>query len=145
MKILVQRVSNSKVEVDNKIVGAIGKGILALVAIEEADTAKTLAKMCDKLLNYRIFSDDQGKMNLSLKDIEGELLLVSQFTLAANTKKGSRPSFNDAAHPEKAERDFNYFVDLCQMSQLKVETGQFAANMQVSLVNDGPVTFLLES
>ena len=145
MKILVQRVINSKVKVENEVVGEIGTGILALVAIEDSDTKKTLLKMSDKLLNYRIFSDMQGKMNLSLMDIQGELLLVSQFTLAANTHKGLRPSFSGAADPEKARKQFAEFIELCRLSKLKVATGIFAADMQVSLVNDGPVSFMLES
>lgn len=145
MKLLLQRVKNAQVSVQTEQVGSINQGILALVAIEEHDSPEIIAKMADKLLNYRVFSDEYGKMNLSLKDIKGELLLVSQFTLAANTNKGLRPSFNGAAKPEKAKNDFDEFVRLCQQSNLKVETGQFAADMQVGLINDGPVTFLLEA
>jgi len=144
MKVLIQRVKSAQVDVDGKIIGNISKGILALVAIESMDSEAKLTKMCDKLLNYRIFPDENGKMNLSLLDIKGELLLVSQFTLAANTNKGLRPSFSSAADPTKALNDFEWFVNKCQQFGLKIETGQFAADMQVSLTNDGPVTFLLE-
>jgi len=145
MKILLQRVKNAQVSVGDEQVGSINQGILSLVAIEEHDSPEILAKMADKLVSYRVFSDENGKMNLSLKDIKGELLLVSQFTLAANTNKGLRPGFNGAAKPEKAKNDFDEFVQLCLQSNLKVETGQFAADMQVNLINDGPVTFLLEA
>ncbi len=145
MKILLQRVKSAQVHVDKELIGTISQGLLALVAIEDQDTTNVLRKMAEKLLAYRVFADPQGKMNLSLKDIQGELLLVSQFTLAANTNKGLRPSFNGAASPSKAKQDFEQFVSICKASGLKVETGLFAADMQVSLVNDGPVTFLLEA
>jgi len=145
MKIILQRVKEAQVHVEGQLIGAIGYGLLVFIAIEAHDDQATHAKMSNKLLNYRVFSDQSGKMNLSLLDIKGDLLLVSQFTLAAKTHKGLRPSFTGAANPEKALAEFNEFVSLCRESPIKVATGQFAADMQVSLVNDGPVTFLLEA
>ena len=140
MKILLQRVKNANVVVDGKVIGEISRGIMALVGIEPEDTPKIIEKGIDKLLKYRVFSDEEGKMNLSLKDIAGELLLVSQFTLAADTKKGLRPSFTSAL----GETLFDYAVEYAKTEIKTVETGQFGADMQVSLINDGPVTFLLE-
>ncbi|MET0289459.1 MAG: D-aminoacyl-tRNA deacylase [Pseudoxanthomonas sp.] len=141
---LIQRVSRASVEVDDRTVGAIGPGLLALVAIEPGDTDAQLARMAERLLGYRIFGDAAGKMNRSVTDTGGGLLLVSQFTLAADTRSGMRPSFTTAAPPEEAERKFNQFVAICQQKHAPgVETGQFGAHMVVSLVNDGPVTFLL--
>lgn len=144
MKILLQRVKNANVVVDGKVIGEISQGIMALVGIEPEDTPKIIEKGIDKLLKYRVFSDEEGKMNLSLKDIAGELLLVSQFTLAADTKKGLRPSFTSAAAPALGETLFDYAVEYAKTEIKTVETGQFGADMQVSLINDGPVTFLLE-
>lgn len=144
MKILLQRVKNANVVVDGEVIGEISQGLLALVGIEPGDDMQSVEKGIDKLLKYRVFSDDEGKMNLSLKNIAGELLLVSQFTLAADTKKGLRPSFTSAATPALGEELFNYAVEYAKTQITKVETGQFGADMQVSLVNDGPVTFLLE-
>lgn len=144
MKILLQRVKSANVVVNGAIIGEISQGLLALVGIEPADTRESIEKGIDKLLKYRVFSDDAGKMNLSLKDIAGELLLVSQFTLAADTKKGLRPSFTSAAPPALGEALFDYAVKYAKTQVDKVETGEFGADMQVSLVNDGPVTFLLE-
>ena len=144
MKILLQRVKNANVVVDGKVIGEISRGIMALVGIEPEDTPKIIEKGIDKLLKYRVFSDEEGKMNLSLKDIAGELLLVSQFTLAADTKKGLRPSFTSAAAPALGETLFDYAVEYAKTEIKTVETGQFGADMQVSLINDGPVTFLLE-
>lgn len=149
MKILLQRVTEAEVTVAGDSVGKIGKGILALVGIEPHDTEVLVERGIEKLLNYRIFSDDAGKMNLSLRAIKGELLLVSQFTLAAHTQKGLRPSFTSAAPPEMGERLFQYGVSIARQHQAQgeiaqVATGQFGADMQVSLINDGPVTFLLE-
>ena len=126
------------------MIGEISQGIMALVGIEPEDTPKIIEKGIDKLLKYRVFSDEEGKMNLSLKDIAGELLLVSQFTLAADTKKGLRPSFTSAAAPALGEELFDYAVEYAKTQIEIVETGQFGADMQVSLINDGPVTFLLE-
>lgn len=144
MKILIQRVNNASVTVDKKIIGKIDQGILALVGVEPEDTKDKVDKLLGKLLNYRIFSDDQGKMNCSLSDIKGGLLLVSQFTLVANTKNGLRPSFSSAAPPALGLELFNYLVDQASEKHINVATGEFGADMKVQLVNDGPVTFLLE-
>lgn len=144
MKILLQRVKQANVVVEGRVVGEISQGLLALVGIEPEDHPALIEKGIDKLLKYRVFSDKEGKMNLSLKDIAGELLLVSQFTLAADTKKGLRPSFTSAAAPALGEALFDYAVKYAKTEIDKVETGEFGADMQVSLVNDGPVTFLLE-
>lgn len=145
MKILLQRVTSASVTVEGEVLGSISKGIMALVGIEPHDTEESVARGIDKLLKYRIFSDDAGKMNLSLRDIEGELLLISQFTLAADTKKGLRPSFTSAANPELGKSLFDYAITYAKTTLKKVETGRFGADMQVALVNDGPVTFLLEN
>ena len=144
MKILLQRVKKADVVVNEETIGEISQGLLALVGIEPEDNTASVEKGIDKLLKYRVFSDDEGKMNLSLKDIAGELLLVSQFTLAADTKKGLRPSFTSAASPALGEALFELAVKYAKTQIVKVETGQFGSDMQVSLVNDGPVTFLLE-
>ncbi|MFY8300092.1 D-aminoacyl-tRNA deacylase [Pseudoalteromonas sp. SS15] len=143
MQGLIQRVTHAKVDVSGECVGAIGKGILLLLGVEKLDDESTADKLLHKVSNYRIFTDDAGKMNLSLKDIEGELLVVSQFTLAADTKKGMRPSFSSAGTPAQAEALYDYFVAQAKAAGIKVQTGQFAADMQVSLCNDGPVTFNL--
>ena len=140
---LIQRVTFASVEVEGEIVGRIGKGILALVAVERGDGEAEAMRLADKLLGYRIFPDEAGRMNRSVRDIDGELLLVSQFTLAADTRSGNRPSFTPAAPPEEGRRWFDFFVDSVRAAHPKTETGQFGADMQVSLVNDGPVTFLL--
>ena len=144
MRVLIQRVSRAKVSVGGGILGSIDQGLLLLIAMEKQDTWATLQKMADKLLAYRVFSDADGKMNLSVKDVNGGLLAVSQFTLAADTRKGLRPGFSSAAPPERAEELYNQFVTLLKQQHKSVATGRFAANMQVELVNDGPVTFLLE-
>lgn len=144
MKALLQRVSSAKVVVAGQAVGEIDQGILVLVGIEPQDGSEQLKKMLNKLLNYRVFADEQGRMNLSVKDIQGGLLLVSQFTLAADTRSGLRPGFSTAAAPELAEQLFNELVAMAKAEHNQVETGEFGANMQVSLTNDGPVTFLLE-
>jgi D-tyrosyl-tRNA(Tyr) deacylase len=145
MKALIQRVRGARVEVGGEIVGAIDQGLLALVGIEPQDTPASVAKLLKKLLNYRVFSDAEGKMNLSLTDVEGGLLLVSQFTLAADTKSGLRPSFSTAAAPALGEQLFDHLVTLARAQHPQVANGRFGADMQVHLVNDGPVTFLLES
>jgi D-aminoacyl-tRNA deacylase len=145
MIVLIQRVSKASVTVDSETVGAIGRGILALVGVQRGDTTASADRLLERVLTYRIFSDEQGKMNLSLRDIEGELLLVSQFTLAADTRKGTRAGFSTAAAPEEARRLFDYFLDRARASHGTVAAGVFGANMQVSLVNDGPVTFWLET
>ena len=144
MLALIQRVTSASVAVDGAVIGAIGPGLLALVAVEPGDTDALIQRMAERLLGYRVFADGNGKMNLSLADTGGGLLLVSQFTLAADTKSGMRPSFTTAAPPAEAERGFARLVELCRQRHAPgVETGRFGAHMVVSLVNDGPVTFLL--
>lgn len=140
---LIQRVTDGKVVVDNQIIGQIDQGILALIGVEKEDTEKNADRLLERLLGYRIFSDQDDKMNLSVSDVEGGLLLVPQFTLAADTRKGKRPSFSSAAPPSEGERLFNYFVNKAKADYPMVETGQFGADMKVSLCNDGPVTFWL--
>lgn len=142
---LIQRVTEAAVHVEGECVGAIGAGLLALVAVEPGDDEARIARMAERLLGYRIFPDAEGRMNLSLADSGGGLLLVSQFTLAADTRKGMRPSFTTAAAPDLALRGFERLVALCRERLPQVETGRFGAHMKVSLVNDGPVTFRLES
>ncbi len=144
MKALIQRVSQASVDVDGERVADIQQGILALIGIEKEDSPELADRLLQKILSYRIFSDEEGKMNLGLKDIQGELLLVSQFTLAADTKKGQRPSFSSAAKPEYAEELYNYLLNIAQNLHPGTQSGIFAADMKVSLCNDGPVTFLLE-
>jgi D-tyrosyl-tRNA(Tyr) deacylase len=144
VKGLLQRVSQACVEVEGESVGAIGQGLLVLVAVEPHDTQASADKLLHKLLNYRVFSDEQGKMNLSLKDIGGGLLLVSQFTLAADTRSGMRPGFSTAAPPALAADVFHYLVAAAERAHDTVKTGRFGADMQVSLTNDGPVTFMLQ-
>lgn len=145
MKALIQRVRRASVEVDEREVGAIGPGLLALVGIEKGDDEAAADRLLHKLLHYRVFSDADGKMNRNLQQAEGGLLLVSQFTLAADTRKGLRPSFSSAAPPAEGERLFHYLLDRARAAWPTVASGEFAADMQVALVNDGPVTFLLES
>lgn len=140
---VIQRVAQAEVSVSNQIVGQIGPGLLALVAIEKGDTEAEAVRLVEKMLGYRIFSDEEGKMNLNVKDIDGEVLLVSQFTLAADTRKGMRPSFTPAADPATGLRLFEAFVEHVRQRHPKLATGQFGADMQVSLINDGPVTFQL--
>lgn len=142
---LIQRVQAAQVEVDGKLVGKINQGILLLLGVQKEDDTILSDKLLHKVVNYRIFEDDAGKMNNSLLDIDGELLVVSQFTLPANTKKGLRPSFTSAADPELGRSMYDYFVEQAGEKLAKpVQTGEFAADMQVSLINDGPVTFWLE-
>jgi len=144
MKALIQRVAGARVEVAGEIVGAIDQGLLALVGVEPQDNQASVAKLLYKLLNYRVFGDAAGKMNLSLTEVGGGLLLVSQFTLAADTKNGLRPSFSSAAPPAQGEALFEALVALARQQHPQVACGRFGAAMQVHLVNDGPVTFLLE-
>ncbi|WP_165735721.1 D-aminoacyl-tRNA deacylase [Pseudoalteromonas sp. C8] len=143
MQGLIQRVKHAKVEINNHVVGEIGNGILLLLGVEKHDDEQTADKLLHKVSNYRIFTDENDKMNLSLKDIKGELLVVSQFTLAADTKKGMRPSFSSAATPSQANELYEYFVAQAKELELTIATGEFGADMQVSLCNDGPVTFNL--
>lgn len=142
---LLQRVTEARVEVDGETVGAIGGGLLVLVAVEQQDGEAQVRRMCERLLGYRVFADEVGRMNRSLGDIHGGLLLVPQFTLAADTAKGMRPSFTSAASPEHGRKWFERLVELARASHGSVETGRFGAHMQVHLVNDGPVTFVLRS
>ena len=145
MKAVIQRVREARVDVDATSVGAISRGILVLLGVEKGDGEGDAEWLAAKISNLRIFEDDAGKMNLSVTDIGGELLAVSQFTLAGNCAKGRRPSFDTAAPPDEANRLYEYFVTRLRSTGLTVATGIFQANMQVHLVNDGPVTFILES
>jgi D-tyrosyl-tRNA(Tyr) deacylase len=140
---LLQRVAEAKVEVDGASVGAIGSGLMVLVCAERGDSEAEADRLLERLLGYRVFGDADGKMNLSLRDVRGGLLLVPQFTLAADTHKGMRPSFTPAASPQEGERLFDYFVARARASYPAVESGRFGAHMQVSLTNDGPVTIWL--
>lgn len=144
MKALIQRVSHASVVVEGETLGAIERGILVFVGIEKHDTPETLSRMANKILSYRVFPDAEGKMNLSTKDINGGVLVISQFTLAANTQKGLRPSFSSAAAPDTAQTRYNEFVQILRKQHNTVEEGRFAADMKISLLNDGPVTFLLD-
>lgn len=141
---LIQRVKRASVTVNNAITGEIQQGILLLLGIQKNDTEETADKLIEKILAYRIFSDENNKMNCNVQQIEGGVLVVSQFTLAADTKKGLRPSFSSAAPPAQAEALYDYFVAQMRNKHPQVATGIFAADMQVSLINDGPVTFMLE-
>ncbi len=142
---LIQRVSSAKVEVDNKTIGEISHGIMALIGVQKGDDSTDAQRLAERLIGYRIFPDAADKMNLSLKDTNGELLLVPQFTLAANTKKGTRPSFASAAPPDIGIKLFNELCDICEANLGTIATGEFGADMQVSLTNDGPVTLWLET
>lgn len=144
MKALLQRVNQASVSIDGVEVARIGAGLLVLVGIEPDDNQRILEKVLHKLLNYRVFSDEQERMNKSLIDVQGGLLLVSQFTLAADTRSGLRPGFSTAAAPAQAEALFEQLVQMAKQRYANVQTGQFGADMQVQLVNDGPVTFMLE-
>lgn len=140
---LIQRVSSASVSVDGKVIGAIQQGILALIGIEKNDTEKQADRLLERILTYRIFEDENEKMNLSVQDVKGGLLLVSQFTLVADTKTGTRPGFSTAMAPNESKKLFEYLVGVAEMKHQPVGAGQFGADMQVSLCNDGPVTFLL--
>ncbi len=142
---IIQRVAFAKVTVNNQDIGRIDTGIMALVAVEKEDTQKDAERLLERILNYRIFADDNDRMNLSLRDINGGLLLIPQFTLAADTQKGNRPSFTSAAPPEKGQQLFCYLRELAIKTYPHVQFGQFGADMQVSLVNNGPVTFTLRT
>ncbi len=145
MKGLIQRVKSASVDVDQKRIGEIQSGILLLLGIERDDTQAQADKLLKKVLGYRIFADEEDRMNLSLEQTEGGLLVVSQFTLVADTNKGLRPGFSNGASPEHGKALYAYFVHQAKQQHNQVETGKFGANMQVSLLNDGPVTFLLEA
>ena len=142
---LIQRVTGASVEVDDEVVGSIGAGLLALVGVQPGDATPQAARMLERLLGYRVFADAEGRMNRSLADTGGGLLLVSQFTLAADTRSGMRPGFSTAATPAEAEQAFNHLVGIARERHPRVETGRFGAHMKVRLVNDGPVTFWLEA
>jgi D-tyrosyl-tRNA(Tyr) deacylase len=144
MKAVIQRVTSASVIVEGKTVGAIGQGILVLLGVEKGDSEAQADWLAEKIAGLRIFSDSEGKMNLGINEVNGSLLVVSQFTLAGNCAKGKRPSFDTAAPPEEGKRLYEYFVQAARRTGLPVETGIFQADMQVSLVNDGPVTFILE-
>ncbi|HHV65841.1 MAG TPA: D-tyrosyl-tRNA(Tyr) deacylase [Peptococcaceae bacterium] len=145
MRCVVQRVSKAEVRVDGKVIGKIGRGLLALIGIGQEDQRQDVDWMAEKIIGLRIFEDEAGKMNLSLQDVKGELLLVSQFTLYGDCRKGKRPSFSAAAPPQTAITLFNQLIATLRQQGLKVETGEFQAYMEVELVNEGPVTILLDS
>lgn len=145
MRFVIQRVTDSSVAIDGETVGKIGKGYLVLIGVSDSDTEAVADKMVKKMIGLRIFEDENGKTNLSLADVEGSLLLVSQFTLYANCRKGNRPSFIEAGSPDRAEALYEYIIAECRKSVPDVQTGRFGAEMKVSLVNDGPFTILLDS
>lgn len=144
MKAVIQRVTQAKVTVDNTVIGQIGQGYLVLLGVAQGDDKATVDRIAKKLLGLRIFADENGKTNLSIKDVGGELLIVSQFTLCADTRHGNRPSFTTAASPALANELYEYFIDLCRQQITKVEHGSFGAEMKVELINDGPFTIVLE-
>lgn len=145
MRFVIQRVMNSKVTIDGKIRGQIGKGFMVLIGVGEGDTVETADKMIHKMINLRIFEDENGKTNLGLKDVSGSLLLISQFTLYADCKRGNRPSFVKAGDPDMAKSLYEYIISKCKNEIGVVEQGEFGADMKVELVNDGPFTVLLDS
>lgn len=145
MKFVIQRVKNASVEVENKIVGSINNGFLVLIGITHEDTKETADVLIKKLIKLRVFEDEAGKMNLALKDVNGELLLVSQFTLYADCRGGNRPAFINAAKPDYANELYEYIIGECKKEISKVQTGIFGADMKVNLLNDGPVTIILDS
>ena len=145
MKCLLQRVTQASVTVAGVVVGEIDQGLLVLVGVEPEDAEQTVTRMAERLLRYRVFSDAEGKMNLNVAQVQGSILLVSQFTLAADTTSGNRPGFSTAAPPEQASNLCDQLADALRKGDVRVETGRFGADMQVALVNDGPVTFLLEA
>lgn len=145
MRFVIQRVMNSKVAIDGKIRGQIGKGFMVLIGVGEGDTVETADKMIHKMINLRIFEDENGKTNLGLKDVSGSLLLISQFTLYADCKRGNRPSFVKAGDPDMAKSLYEYIISKCKNEIEVVEQGEFGADMKVELVNDGPFTVLLDS
>ena len=144
MRVVVQRVINASVEVDGQICGSIKKGLLVFIGVGDVDSENDCKRLADKIINLRIFSDENDKINLSLKDVNGELLIVSQFTLYADCKKGNRPNFTQAAKPDIANALYEFFVDYCKNMMPVVETGIFGADMKVKLLNDGPFTIVLE-
>lgn len=145
MRFVIQRVKEASVRIDGQVVGETGKGYLVLIGVAESDTKAVADKMVKKMIGLRIFEDENGKTNLSLADVDGGLLLVSQFTLYANCKKGNRPSFIEAGSPDKANELYEYIISECRKATDKIGTGRFGAEMEVSLVNDGPFTIVLDS
>ena len=145
MRAVVQRVLRSSVEVEGSMVGSIEKGLMVLLGVSEKDTEEDAAYMADKILNLRVFDDEEGKMNYSLLDVKGELLLVSQFTLYGDCRKGRRPNYMAAAKPDKADALYQQLVQLCRAQNVKTETGVFQADMKVDILNDGPVTLIIDS
>ncbi|MCI5868033.1 MAG: D-aminoacyl-tRNA deacylase [Dorea sp.] len=145
MRFVIQRVTESEVKVDGEVIGKIGKGFMVLIGVSDSDTKEIADKMMKKMLGLRIFEDEQGKTNLSLETVGGELLLISQFTLYANCKKGNRPSFIEAGAPDMANEMYEYIISKCKEQVAVVEKGRFGADMKVSLVNDGPFTIVLDS
>ncbi len=145
MRAVLQRVNKARVDVQDHCTGSIDNGLLVLLAVHGEDTEKDLQWMVDKILNLRVFEDDEGRMNLSLLDVQGDLLVVSQFTLYGDCRKGRRPGWSAAAPPEKAKTMYEQFIEACRLQHVPTETGEFQADMQVSLVNNGPVTMLLDS
>lgn len=145
MKAVIQRVSSATVKIENQVISKIKKGLVVLLGISDVDTQRDIDVMLDKIENLRIFQDAEGKMNISIKDINGEILVVSQFTLLADLEKGRRPSFIDAAPPQKAEDIYNQVINNLKIDGLKVESGRFREYMQVELINDGPVTFIFDT
>lgn len=144
MKLVVQRVKKAEVKVDGNIIGKIDKGFLVLIGIKVGDTKEQADYLVKKLCNLRVFSDENDKMNLSIKDVKGKLLIVSQFTLYGDCSQGNRPSFIEAARPEEANPLYEYFCNQCELNNIEVQKGIFGADMKVSLLNDGPVTIILE-
>ena len=145
MRFVIQRVTESKVETEGEVIGQIGKGFTVLIGVSDSDTKEIADKMVKKMIGLRIFEDGEGKTNLSLEAVGGDLLLISQFTLYANCKKGNRPSFIEAGAPDMANEMYEYIIEKCKESVPVVETGSFGADMKVSLVNDGPFTIVLDS
>ena len=145
MRFVIQRVTESEVQVDGEVLGKIGRGFMVLIGVSDSDTKEIADKMVKKMLGLRIFEDEQGKTNLSLETVGGELLLISQFTLYANCKKGNRPSFIEAEAPDMAEEMYEYIISKCKEQVPVVERGRFGADMKVSLINDGPFTIVLDS
>lgn len=145
MKAVIQRVKNASVEIDNELFSSINTGYLVLFGVEKGDTKEQADWICNKISNLRCFPDENGKMNLSIKDVQGEMLIVSQFTLCGDIKKGTRPSFDNAMKPDEANQMYEYFVSKTKEQNIPVKTGVFAAHMEVNLLNDGPVTFIIEA
>ena len=145
MKLVIQRVTHASVTVDNNVIGKIGKGYMVLIGVSDTDTKEIADKMLDKMIKLRIFEDENGKTNLSLADVGGELLLISQFTLYANCKKGNRPSFIEAGSPDHANALYEYIIEKCKERVDVVEQGEFGAEMKVESINDGPVTIILDT